>query len=218
MAGDMSVFGPDAFGYAYGTGFAIGMSLILAIGAQNAFVLRQGLMRQHVFAVALFCSVADALLIAAGVGGVSLLIADFAERHSGMLFGLAALWLTLYGAMRVRDALRGDAAIKDDKHGRAGLGATMAVAAVLTFGNPHVYLDTVVLIGTVSLQFQATQKLFFGLGAATSSFVFFFGLAFGARLLAPLMERQNAWRVLDILVAIIMFALAMSMLHAGGLI
>ena len=203
---------------AFGTGFAIGFSLIMAIGAQNAFVLRQGLMRRHIFAVALFCAGSDALLIAAGVGGVSLFIAEFAARHSALLFGFASLWLAIYGALRLRDAIRGDGHIAHHNGAQTGLVPTLAITAMLTFGNPHVYLDTVVLIGAVSLQFEAMNKLYYGLGAAFSSFVFFFSLVYGAKFLAPLMERQNAWRLLDAGIAAIMFALALSMLRAGGLI
>ena len=204
--------------YAFFTGFALGFSLIVAIGAQNAFVLRQGLLRRHVFAVGLFCAVSDALLIAVGVGGLSLSIADFAEQHAGVLFGLASLWLAVYGAMRLRDAVRGDAHMKRQDKGELGLLATLGVAAALTFGNPHVYLDTVVLIGAVSLQFAAMNKLCYAFGAMTSSFVFFFGLVYGAQFLAPVMARPNAWRVLDAGIAVIMFALAAAMLRAGGLI
>ena len=203
---------------AFGTGFAIGLSLIMAIGAQNAFVLRQGLMRRHVFAIALFCAGSDALLIAAGVGGISLFIAQFAAQHSGFLFGFASLWLAVYGALRLRDAIRGDGHISHHNGMQTGLVPTLAITAMLTFGNPHVYLDTIVLIGTVSLQFEAMNKLYYGLGAAISSFVFFFSLVYGARFLAPYMERPNAWRILDAGIAAIMFALALSMLRAGGLI
>ena len=203
---------------AFGTGFAIGFSLIMAIGAQNAFVLRQGLMRCHVFAIALFCAGSDALLIAAGVGGISLFIAEFATRHSALLFGFAGLWLAVYGVLRLRDAIRGDANMTYHNGAEMGLVPTLAITAMLTFGNPHVYLDTIVLIGAVSLQFEATDRLYYGLGAAISSFVFFFSLAYGAKYLGPYMERPNAWRILDAGIAIIMFALALSMLRAGGLI
>ena len=146
---------------AFCTGFAIGFSLIMAIGAQNAFVLRQGLMRRHLFAVALFCAGSDALLIAAGVGGISLFIAEFAARHSALLFGFASLWLAVYGALRLRDAIRGDALIAHHNGAQTGLVPTLAITAMLTFGNPHVYLDTVVLIGAVSLQFEAMDKLYY---------------------------------------------------------
>ena len=204
--------------YAFGNGFAIGLSLIMVIGAQNAFVLRLGLMRRHVFAIALFCAGSDALLIAAGVGGISLFIAEFSERHSALLFGFASLWLAVYGALRLHDAVYGDGYIAHHDGAQMGLVPTLAIAAMLTFGNPHVYLDTVVLIGAVSLQFEAVNKFYYGLGAAISSFVFFFSLSFGARFLAPYLERPIAWRILDASIAAMMFALALSMLRAGGLI
>jgi L-lysine exporter family protein LysE/ArgO len=203
---------------AFCTGFAIGFSLIMAIGAQNAFVLRQGLMRRHIFAVAMFCAGSDALLIAAGVAGTSLFIAEFAARHSALLFGFASLWLAVYGALRLRGAVRGDGHIGNQNGAQTGLVPTLAITAMLTFGNPHVYLDTVVLIGAVSLQFEAMNKVYYGLGAVISSFVFFLSLVYGARFLAPYMERPNAWRILDAGIAAVMFALALSMLRAGGLI
>ena len=203
---------------AFSTGFAIGFSLIMVIGAQNAFVLRQGLMRRHVFAIALFCAGSDALLIVAGVGGGSLFIAEFAKQHSAMLFGSAGLWLAVYGVLRLRDAIRGDTNITHQNVAEMGLIPTLAITAMLTFGNPHVYLDTVVLIGAVSLKFEAMNKIYYGLGAAISSFVFFFSLVYGGKLLAPYMERPNAWRIMDACIAAIMFALAVSMLRAGGLI
>lgn len=203
---------------AFGVGFALGLSLIVAIGAQNAFVLRQGLLRRHVFAVALFCAVSDALLIAAGVGGISFFIAEFAALHLTLLFGFASLWLAVYGALRLRDAIRGGSHTAHHNGTHTGLVPTLAITAMLTFGNPHVYLDTVVLIGAVSLQFEAINKLYYGLGAVISSFVFFFSLVCGARLLAPYMERPNAWRILDACIAAIMFALSLSMLRESGLI
>ena len=200
----------------YATGFALGFSLLVAIGAQNAFVLRQGLLRQHVFAVVLFCAVADMVLIVVGVGGLTLLIADVAARYEAALFGLAALWLAGYGVMRLRSAIRANAAIKADAAGSDSLAAVLTTGAVLTFGNPHVYLDTVVLLGTVSVRFTGMDKLAYGTGAATASFVFFFALGYGASLLAPQMQRPNAWRVLDTIIAVVMFALAIGMARAGG--
>ena len=200
----------------YATGFALGSSLLIAIGAQNAFVLRQGLLRQHVFAVVLFCAVADMALILVGVGGLSLLIADVAARYEAALFGLAAMWLAGYGVMRLRSAIRANAAIKADAAGSDSLAAVLTTGAVLTFGNPHVYLDTVVLLGAVSVRFTGMDKLAYGTGAATASFVFFFALGYGASLLAPQMQRPNAWRVLDTIIAVVMFALAIGMARAGG--
>ena len=198
----------------YATGFALGFSLLIAIGAQNAFVLRQGLLRQHVFAVVLFCAVADMALIVVGVGGLSLLIADVAARYEAALFGLAAMWLAGYGVMR--SAIRANATIKAETAGSDSLAAVLTTGAVLTFGNPHVYLDTVVLLGAVSVRFTGMDKLAYGTGAATASFVFFFALGYGASLLAPQMQRPNAWRVLDTIIAVVMFALAIGMARAGG--
>lgn len=203
---------------AFGTGFAVGLSLIMAIGAQNAFVFRQALIRRHVFAVAMFCACSDALLIAVGVGGISLLIADFATKYFVLLSGLASLWLTFYGALRLFDAIRGGGNISHKNGAKMRLLPTLAVTALLTFGNPHVYLDTVVLVGAVSLQFEAVNKLYYGFGAVIASFAFFFSLAYGARVLGPFIERPNAWRIIDAGTAVIMFALALSMLRAARLI
>ncbi len=190
----------------------------MVIGAQNAFVFRQGLTRNHVFAVALFCAGSDAILIGIGVGGISLLIAEIAALHAALIFSFSGLWLAVYGALRLRDAIRGDRQMGYKNKVQTRLVPTLVITAMITFGNPHVYLDTVVLIGAVSLQFEAMNKLYYGLGAAISSFVFFFSLVYGARFLAPFMKRQNAWRILDAGIAAIMFALALSMLQAGGLI
>ncbi len=203
---------------AFVIGFAFGLSLIMAIGAQNAFLLRQGLMRRHIFAVALFCAGSDSLLIAVGVGGSSLFISEFAAQHSALLFGFASLWLAVYGVLRLRDAIRGGGHIAHHNGAQTGLVPTLTITAMVTFGNPHVYLDTVVLIGAVSLQFEAMDKLYYALGAVTSSFVFFFSLVYGAAYLAPYMDQSNAWRILDAGIAAIMFALALSMLQAGGVI
>lgn len=201
---------------AYATGFALGFSLILAIGAQNAFVLRQGLLRRHVLPVVLFCAIADMILIVAGIAGLSLLIADAVSRHASLLFGLAALWLAGYGVMRLRSAVRASDAISTDAPVVSTVTAVLTTAAMLTFGNPHVYLDTVVLIGAVSLQFQGMSKLAYGAGAATASFVFFSALGYGASLLAPKMQRPNALRILDTVIALVMFVLAIGMARAGG--
>jgi len=201
---------------AYATGFALGFSLILAIGAQNAFVLRQGLLRQHVLLVVLFCASADTLLILAGVAGLSALIADLVGQYASVLFGLAAVWLAGYGVIRLSSAIRASDAISTDAPAATTVTAVLMTAAILTFGNPHVYLDTVVLIGAVSLQFNGMSKLAYGAGAITASFVFFFMLGYGASLLAPTMQRPSAWRILDILIALVMFVLALGMAKAGG--
>jgi L-lysine exporter family protein LysE/ArgO len=198
------------------TGFLLGLSLILAIGPQNAFVLRQGLLNQHVLPVVLFCALSDALLIALGIAGVSLAIAEFAEQYKPTLFFIAAMWLGVYGFQRFMDAWRGNATLQLATDERGSLRGTLGAAALLTFGNPHVYLDTVVLIGTLSLQYSGFAKLAFGAGAVLASLAFFSALAFAARLMLPLMRKRHAWRVIDGVIAGIMFVLAAGMLFAGG--
>jgi L-lysine exporter family protein LysE/ArgO len=189
------------------TGFFTGLSLILAIGAQNAFVLRQGLLRQHVFALALFCALSDALLIGAGVAGFGALSAALPALP--MLMSLAgAAFLTVYGIARLRAALAGGQALTPEGEARS-LARTLALAAAFTWLNPHVYLDTLGLIGAVSTGFApGAARLAFGLGATTASFAFFFGLGYGARGIAPLMRAPRAWRVLDAGIGLTMLAIA----------
>lgn len=194
-------------------GFKLGLGLIVAIGAQNAFVLRQGLRREHVFAVALFCAASDAALIALGVSGMALAtrLAPWlteALRWGGVAFLLA------YGARAARAAWRGGESLQGGAGAAPGLRRVLATLAALTWANPHVWLDTVVLLGAVSAQFPG-QRLGFGAGAASASFFFFFSLAYGARLLAPLFARPGAWRVLDAAVALIMVSVALRLAWGG---
>ena len=135
---------------AFLTGFILGFSLILAIGVQNSFVLRQGLIGRHVFTVAVFCSLADALLISIGVAGISIFLNNYIDLFSDWLFGISAIWLTVYGLMRLKDAVKGKSALVIEGASTNGLISTLSFLVVLTFANPHVYLDTVVLIGPVS--------------------------------------------------------------------
>jgi len=198
------------------TGFILGFSLILAIGAQNSFVLRQGLMGRHVFTVALFCSLSDALLISIGVAGISIFLNNYIDLVSDWLFGISAIWLTGYGLMRFRDAVKGKSALVIESASTNGLISTLSFLVVLTFANPHVYLDTVVLIGSVSQQFPGNIKVAYVLGASLASFVFFFSLAYGAKFLSPIMQKPIAWRLLDGFIAFVMFSLAIKMVHSGG--
>ena len=200
---------------AFFTGFILGFSLILAIGAQNTFVLRQGLMGRHVFVVALFCSLSDALLIFIGVAGISIFLNNYINLISDWLFAVAAIWLACYGFLRLKDAIKGKSALVIESASKNGLISTLSFLVVLTFANPHVYLDTVILIGSVSQQFPGNIKFAFAIGAALASFVFFFSLAYGAKYLSPIMQRPIAWRVLDSLIAFVMFSLAIKMLHLG---
>ena len=192
-------------------GFATAFGLILAIGAQNAFVLRQGLSKTHVFWLCLLCATSDAILITAGVLGFGVIVAQFPSLPQIMAWGGAA-FLLIYGALRLWAAYKGDYTMQ--LSGRsAGLGATLATGAAFTWLNPHVYLDTLGLIGAISTQYpDPTQKTAFGIGAVTSSFVFFFSLGYGARLLAPIMQSASAWRILDVIIGLVMWGLAINLL------
>ncbi len=201
---------------AFLSGFILSLSLILAIGAQNSFVLRQGLMNRHVFIVALFCSLSDALLIGIGVVGISLFLNNYINLVSDWLFGFSAIWLAGYGMLRLRDAVIGKSVLIAENSSVNGLVSTLSFLSVLTFANPHVYLDTVVLIGSVSQQFPDNTKLAYVLGASIASFVFFFSLAYGAKFLSPIMQKPIAWRILDSFIALVMFSLAIKMTHSVG--
>jgi L-lysine exporter family protein LysE/ArgO len=196
------------------TGFATGFSLILAIGAQNAFVLRQGLLKAHVFWLCLLCATSDAVLIALGVAGFGAITAALPGLPRFMALAGAA-FLLAYGALRFHAAWKGDYRLT--LAGQSpGLAATLAMAAAFTWLNPHVYLDTLGLVGAVSTHYPATPaKVMFGAGAITASFVFFFSLGYGARFLAPIMQSARAWRLLDIGIGAVMWALAIG-LAAGG--
>jgi L-lysine exporter family protein LysE/ArgO len=201
--------------YAFLTGFILGFSLILAIGAQNSFVLRQGLIGRHVFIVALFCALSDALLIIIGVAGISIFL-NYIDLVSDWLFGISAIWLAGYGLLRLRDAVTGKSALIAENSSANGLASTLSFLAVVTFANPHVYLDTMVLIGSVSQQFSGDTKLAYVLGASIASFAFFFSLSYGAKLLAPIMKRPSAWRILDGSIALLMFIIAVKLAYSGN--
>ena len=194
---------------AFLSGFFLSLSLIVAIGPQNAFVLRQGLLRRHVFPVALFCSISDIILIALGVFGFGALISqlDYLSKYM-YLFG--GIWLIGYGVLRMKGAYIADSYLEASSSKEADLKLTLTNCAALTWLNPHVYIDTIVLIGTVSIQYEETLQ--FGAGAGLASLLFFFTLAFGARILSPLMKSRKAWQALDAIIAIIMFLIAYSML------
>ena len=187
-------------------GYLVAVSLIMAIGAQNAFVLRQGLRREHVLAVVLVCALSDAVLIAVGVAGFG------AASKAAPWLGEAMRWagvafLVVYGALRFRAAARGGEALRPSDASAAPLGQVVMTCLVLTWANPHVYLDTVVLLGSISAQY-APWQLVFGIAAACGSLSFFAALGFGARLLAPVFARPAAWIWLEIGVGATMWAIA----------
>ena len=201
---------------AFSTGFFLGISLILAIGAQNAFVLKQGILNQHVFYVALFCALSDALLISIGIAGISFFLNNFITQISDLLFGFSAIWLTGYGVIRLKAVFKSNATLEIESSKLKGFIPTFSILAVLTFANPHVYLDTMILIGSISQQFSGDHKIAFALGASLASFVFFFSLAYGAKLITPIMQSPSSWRILDFLIALIMFTIAIKLAYAGN--
>jgi len=190
-------------------GFYLGLSLILAIGAQNAFVLRQGLMQAHVFWVCLTCALSDALLITAGVAGFGTLAAALPWLESVMRW-FGAAFLLWYGWRHAASAWRGGQSLDAAEDRGGSLRATVLVALALTWLNPHVYLDTLVLLGSVSAQYP--DAMAFGAGAVTASFVFFFALGYGARRLRPLFASPRSWQVLDVLIALVMWAIAVKLI------
>ena len=194
---------------AFISGLLLGASLIIAIGAQNAFILRQGLIRSHVFVLCLICAASDAALIAAGVAGLGTLVAQSPLLISAVTLG-GAIFLGAYAAMAFLRAWKPQAMASGTP---AGMGLKPAIATCLafTFLNPHVYLDTVVLLGSLSAAHQGEARLAYGVGAALASFVWFFGLGYGARYLAPLFAKPAAWRVLDALIGLVMSLLAISL-------
>ena len=193
----------------FGAGYATGLSLIAAIGAQNAFVLRQGLRREHVGAVVATCALSDALLIFAGVTGMGA-VEQALPGASTVMRWLGVAFLLVYGALRFRAALQGGEALKPAEGQKAPLKAVLLTCLLLTWANPHVYLDTLVLIGALSAA-QGTGAMAFGWGAMLASCSFFAALGFGARLLAPIFAREQAWVWLEIGVGLTMWTIAASL-------
>ena len=192
-------------------GFFTGLSLIIAIGAQNAYVLRLGLMRHHVFAVVLFCAVSDAALIIAGVAGLGALIQQLPLLLEIFRYAGAA-YLVWFGIGAVRRAINPKTL---EAQGEAlPLIKTLGTMAALTWLNPHVYLDTVILLGSIGNQFQPNQW-WFALGGALASFVWFFSLGYGAKLLSRFMSSVRFWQVLDMAIAVVMFTIAGTLLFSS---
>ena len=190
-------------------GLGFGLSLIVAIGAQNAFVLRQGLRREYVAAIVLLCTASDAVLITAGVGGLGALVRAAPDLLTVARFGGAAVMLG-YAVLAARRAVR-PGTLRAGGGDRVAASAAVAACLALTWLNPHVYLDTVILVGSVAATHGAL-RWWFGLGAVLGSAIWFAGLGFGARLLSPLADRRTTWRVLDAGIAVIMLGSATALL------
>lgn len=192
-------------------GFMLSAGLIMAIGAQNMFVLRQGLKREHVWPVVMFCAAADAMLIVAGVNGLGALLSAIPGLATALSLGGAA-FLIWYGYGALRRSMTSSSLIIDHQAGLS-LTAALASTAAFTFLNPHVYIDTVMLMGTIGTSMPVDERPWFVMGAASASFAWFASLGFGARFLAPLFAQPITWRMLDLLIALMMAALAVSLLR-----
>lgn len=191
-------------------GFVMGLSLIVPIGAQNAFVLKQGLKQQHVFAIYLCCALSDAILISSGVLGFSELVMLHPYwLNIAKYFG--AIFLLIYGAQHFYQTWKGEQRLDVSQNEAPSLCKILFICLGLTWLNPHVYLDTVVLLGSISTQYPDTQ-LYFTLGAISASFLFFFSLGYAARYLQPIFQRPQAWKILDMLIGCVMWSIAISLL------
>ena len=198
---------------AYMTGLTMGLSLIVAIGAQNAFVIRQGLRNEYVFAVCLACGLSDAVLIVLGVTSFRQIVALLPWFDPIMRYGGSA-FLIWYGAGSLSSALRSSGALEASKAESSSFRQTLATCLALTWLNPHVYLDTVVLLGTISTRFPG-REVSFAAGAMTGSFLFFFSLGYAATWLRPIFAKPWSWRILETLIAITMWMIAVRLL--GGM-
>ena len=192
-------------------GFVMGLSLIVPIGAQNAFVLKQGLKQQHVFAICLCCALSDAILISSGVLGFSELV-TLHPHWLNIARYLGATFLLLYAAQHFYQVWKGEQRLEISSNEVPSLGKVLFICLGLTWLNPHVYLDTVVLLGSISTQYLDTQ-LYFALGAISASFLFFFSLGYAARYLQPIFQRPKAWKILDIVIGGVMWSIAISLLN-----
>lgn len=188
-------------------GLAMSLVLIVAIGAQNAYVLRQGLRREHIGAVVLFCATSDALLIAAGVAGMAQALSG-RPLLAAALSALGAIFLLWYGLQALGRARQGGALQASAGADRASRAAVLAQAAAFTLLNPHVYLDTVLLVGSAGATYAGLHRLGFVAGAATASVVWFVSLGYGARLLAPVFAKPRAWQVLETVIGVTMLLLS----------
>jgi L-lysine exporter family protein LysE/ArgO len=191
-------------------GFTTGGSLIVAIGAQNAFVMQQGLLRRHLLLTAFLCSLLDALLICFGVLGFGQVITEypFAVELSKYF---AIIFLLFYGIFSFKSVFKAKSLDHDEK-AFPSRKRTVAVLLALCLLNPHVYLDTVILLGSIASQQPAHEQLYFAFGAMVASFVWFFSITYGSRVLAPFLQNPMAWRVIDGLIAITMWGIALSLL------
>lgn len=197
---------------AFLSGFGTSLSLILAIGAQNAFVLKQGILKQHVFITCLICAVSDALLIFSGVLGLGYVVNKIPAIKQIAIYG-GFLFLFCYALRSFWTAFKQNHAMKIDEKPAQSLKKTIFLTLAFTWLNPHVYLDTMLLIGSVSAKFD-DKNIIFGFGAMTASFVFFFTLGYASRLLLPIFKKPISWKILEIFIGFLMLILAFLLLFS----
>ena len=193
-------------------GFFLSAGLIIAIGGQNAFILRQGLKKEYVFTICTICFLSDALLIFLGVGGVGKLIATSQTLMLIARWG-GALFLFFYGIRSFCSAFKNETLSVDGaKNLASGFTWAIATTLALTFLNPHVYIDTLILIGSIAGQYPETERLGFAIGAALASMIWFYSIGYGARILTPFFQKQVSWKILDVLIGTVMCVIAGSLI------
>ncbi|MDF0606739.1 LysE/ArgO family amino acid transporter [Neisseriaceae bacterium TC5R-5] len=195
---------------AFFSGLFLGLSLIFAIGAQNAFILKQGLRKEYVFTLCLICAISDAILISIGVFGFSMLTTQLPSIEPIARYG-GAIFLLYYGAKSFWAAFKSNAVINLDSLSKTPFTKAILMCLAFTWLNPHVYLDTMMLLGSISTQYPYA-KTQFALGATFASFIFFFSLGYGARLLTPLFQQPQSWKILDGIIGVLMWLIAYSLL------
>jgi L-lysine exporter family protein LysE/ArgO len=193
----------------WGTGLMSGLALIVALGAQNAFVLRQGIRREHVGVVVALCAVSDAVLILGGTAGIGALVSRFPEALDVLRWGGAA-YLTWWAVRSFVSALKPSSVTAEAPRSR---GSVIATTLALTYLNPHVYLDTVVLLGSLANQHGTDARWIFALGAVVGSVVWFSALGYGARALSGVLSSPRTWRVVDLVIGVVMLALAVNLVR-----
>jgi L-lysine exporter family protein LysE/ArgO len=193
----------------YIAGFSLGLSLILAIGSQNAFVIKQGLKNNHVFLVCSVCAISDAILISLGVLGFGAIVAKFPQIEEVARYGGAA-FLLVYSILSFKSAFTQHHALGKASTAKGSLLQTIAICLAFTWLNPHVYLDTVILLGSISTQYAPHQNLF-AMGAVTASLLFFFSLGYGARLLAPIFNKPKVWKIFEFVIGVVMALIAVTL-------
>ena len=195
------------------TGLLLGASLIIAIGSQNAYVLKQGLLRRHVFLICLICSLSDALLISIGTTGIGKIIEDHPDWLKAITW-FGAIYLFIFGINSFRAALKNQTLVTAAAGSNQSIKVVISTVLALTFLNPHVYLDTVLLIGSIASPYQNSERFYFTLGAISASFIWFFALGYGARLLIPLFKNASAWKILNRLIGLVMWWIAYQLIKS----